>query len=215
MFGLVHEYEELAVICGEVISAYDFLDHFEVVIEYDEYHQNVRASEKVRTKFIVRDVITESEEKNYVQTLRSKIYSGKIAVGSHVLAFVKFGDLLHIEGRAYSVKDHGEISLGEDRRNCAIIGDVMKVTEGFSEKTGRVFLNIVLFIGIKNGMPEEVIINIKGETKVRMASEEIHQGDKVCFKSTHKPFFSTKSGKMYYDVCDYLVVEKGVNVIGA
>ena len=213
MFGLIFEKEELAVICGEIISAYDFIDHFEVVIEYEEYHQNKRASEKVRTNFIVRDVITDCEEKNYVQSLRKKIYSGKLSNGSHVIAFVRFGDILHLEGRAYAIKSYGEISLGEDRRNCAIIGEVMKMEEKYSDRTGREFLNIVLYIGTKNDMPEEVVINITGDNKIAMALEEIHLGDKVCFKSTHKPFYSNKSGKTYYEANDYLVVEKGVNAM--
>ncbi len=209
MFGIVYEQNESAIICGKLISAVDMLDHFEIVIEYGEYHQNVRKKEMIRTKFIVRNVINdEGNEHNYVQSFRKKLYSGTVNVGDDVLSFVRFGDILHLEGRAFSVKSYGEISFKGDTTKCAILGEVKKIEEKVSKKTGRMYLNIVLFVGMKANTADEVIINFFGDDKVMMALADIKEKDMVCFKSESKPYYSGKSGLTYYEVSDYLIVKK-------
>ncbi len=208
MFSTIYEIDGSAIICGEIIDITDLIDRFNISVEYIEYHQNVKKAEKVRTKFIIHDVCTINGEHTYVNSFRRHMYKGEFRPGSIVLMFVRFGDILHIEGRAYSIKEYGEVSFGQDSNKYAVIGEIKKMVKKVSAKTGQIFLQTVLYTGLRSNVPEEVIVNIFGDTKIFMATSEIDIGDKVCFKSEMKPYVTEKNGTKCYWSTDYMVVNK-------
>ena len=201
MFGLIHAHDDSQIMLGKIVDMTDYITHFEVEIEYDEYHQDVKKPEKMRTRFIIRNIEKDEREHKYAEAFRKRVCAGEFQIGSDVIFYARFGDILHKMGRAYSIKEYGELDFGKGNGKYALIGDVKKSLLK-KTKTNKPYLQIQLYIGIEANMPREAIVNIFWEERALFdVMRELTINKKVCFKCKGEPFITKNS--VCYEAVSY------------